>query len=237
MSENFMVKRESLRCLLASVASIEVMDWIFIERGINWELVDTKKIDQRLKNIRAWFLQSVITENEIQKYMPMTGPLLDHLMKAIFADAVRWWAAAHYSGQDRNKFLRMDMYKGDEANLYDHFYDRFRNNQLAHFPGGKQSNDQPLWVPTPYLFPLTVEEYENFKGLLANSIKLVLGGHTNWPDLNQMLNDSPELKELVDQMTPQQRSTLEQATAKVQADLDEQRIRDLDIPMPQTELQ
>ena len=186
MSENTLAKRESLRCLLASVASLDALDWIFIERGINWELVDTREIDQRLQSIRAWFVQGILPESEIQKHMPMMGPFLDQLMQVLFADAVRWWAAAHYSRPEPNKFLRQNMYKGDEATLYDHFYHWFRNNQLAHFPGGKESNDHTAWVPTPYLFPLTWAEHDDFKRLLVNSIKLTLGEHTNWPDLNQL---------------------------------------------------
>lgn len=237
MSENILATRESLQCLLASVASIEAMDWIFIKRGINWELVNTKQIDQRLQNIRAWFLQGVLPESEIQKHMPMMGPFLDHLMQVLFADAVRWWAAAHYSRPEPNKFLRKTMYKGEEATLYDHFYHWFRNNQLAHFPGGEKSNDNPFWVPTPYLFPLTWAEHDKFKRLLVNSIKLTLGGHTNWSNLNQLSEHSPELKELVDQLTQQERSALESALAEVQADLDEQRIQNLGIPVPQTEPQ
>ena len=217
------------------VASIEAMDWIFIKRGINWEIVDTQEIDQRLQYIRAWFLQGTLPENEIQKHMPTTGLLLDHLMRVLFADAIRWWAAAHCSRPEPNKFLRATMYKADEATLYDHFYHWFRNNQLAHFPGGKKSNDNLLWVPTPYLFPLTWAEHDNFKSLLVNSIKLTLGGHTSWPGLNQFAEVTPELKGLVGQLTQEERSALEWALTQVQADLDEQRIQDWGIPVPSTD--
>ena len=221
VSENTRAQRESLRCLLASLASIEAMDWIFIKRGINWEIVNTTEIDQHLQNIKAWFLQGALTESEIQKHMPMIGPFLDHLMKVLFADAVRWWAAAHHSGQDKNKFLRSTMYKGDMEDLYTHFYHWFRNNQLAHFPGGNRSNDNPLWVPTPYGFFLSKGEYHSFRHLLVSSIKLTLKVHTNRPDLNQLSENSPELKELVEQLTQQERSALESDLADVQGDLDE----------------
>lgn len=198
------------------------MDWIFIKRGINWELVNTTEIDQRLQNIRAFFVREWLDESEIrQKHMPIIGPFLDHLMKSLFADAVRWWAAAHHSGQDKDKFLCSTMYKGDLDDLYTHFYHWFRNNQLAHFPGGVRSNDHPLWVPTPYGFFLSEAEYRNFRYLLVNSIKLTLGMSADWPDLNQMSENSPELKELVEQLTQQERSALESAVADVQADLDE----------------
>ncbi len=192
-----------------------------MKRGINWEIVDTTEIDQRLQNIRAWFLQGALTESEIQKHMPMVGPFLDHLIKALFADAVRWWAAGHHSGQDKNKFLRSTMYKGDLGDLYTHYYHWFRNNQLAHFPGGNRSNDNPLWVPTPYGFFLSEAEYHSFRHLLVNSIRLTIGASADWPDLNQMSERCPGLKELIEQMTQQERSALESALADVQADLDE----------------
>ena len=226
MSEKTWAQRESLRCLLASFASIETMKWIFIERRIDWELVNTREMDKRLENIRAFFVRELLDESEIQKQMPMIGPFLDHLMKVLFADAVRWWAAAHYSGQDKNKFLRSTMYKGDLDDLYTHFYHGFRNNQLAHFPGGDHSKDNPLWVPTPYGFFLSEAEYHNFRRLLTNSIKLTIGASADCPDLNQMSERSSELKGLIEQLTQQERSALESALADVQANFDEYLLRD-----------
>ena len=227
MSERTWAQRETLRCLLASLASIEAMDWIFIKRGINWETVNTTEIDQRLQNIRAWFLQGALPESKIQEHMPIIGPFLDHLMKVLFADAVRWWAAAHRSGQDQNKFLRSTMYKGDLDDLYTHFYHRFRNNQLAHFPGGERSNDNLSWVPTPYGFFLSQAEYDRFRHLLVHSFKLTLGVSADWPNLNQLSEDSPELKELIEQMTQEERSALESALAHLQAGLDEKLLQEI----------
>ena len=222
MSEKTWARRESLRCLLASLASIETMRWIFIDRRINWEHVDTTEIDQRLQNIRAFFVREWLNESDIRwKHMPIMGPFLDHLMKVLFADAVRWWAAAHHSGQDKNKFLRSTMYRGDLDDLYTHFYHWFRNNQLAHFPGGDRSNDNPFWVPTPYEFFLSGAEYKRFRHLLVNSIKLTLGVSVDWPDLNQLSENSPELKELLEELTQHERSALESALSDVQADWDE----------------
>ena len=51
MSAKTWAQRESLRCLLASLASIETMKWIFIERRIDWELVNTREMDKCLENI------------------------------------------------------------------------------------------------------------------------------------------------------------------------------------------
>ena len=223
MSEKTWAQRESLRCLLASLASIEAMEWMFIKRKINWEMVNTTEIDQRLQNIRAFFVREWLDESEIRrKHMPIIGPFLDHLMKVLFADAVRWWAAAHHSGQDKNKFLRSTMYKGDLADLYTHFYHWFRNNQLAHFPGGDRSHDNPNWVPTPYGFSLSEAEYRDFRYLLVTSFKATLGANVDWPDLNQLSENSPELKELLGQLTQQERSALETALADVQDGLDEE---------------
>lgn len=212
MSEKYQKRRESLRCLLASLASVEAMEWVFIERGIDWATVNLNSIDRRLQNIRAFFVRGVLDDNEIQRnHMPMFGPFLDHLMSVLFADAVRWWAAAHRSGQDENKFLRWTMYKGDLVPLCNHFNHEFRNNQLAHFPGGGKSNDHPWWVPTPYGFPLTVKEFEDFKRLLSNAIAFALGANTDKVDLSQMAEQDPELKELVDQLTTEEKSAVESA--------------------------
>ncbi|MDE2780316.1 MAG: hypothetical protein OXI91_11665 [Chloroflexota bacterium] len=227
MNEKTCAQRESLRCLLASLASIEAMEWMFIKRRIDWELVNTREIDQRLANIRAFFVREWLDESEIQKHMPIIGPFLDHLMKVLFADAVRWWAAAHYSKQDKNKFLRSTMYKGDLDALYTHFYHWFRNNQLAHFPGGDRSNDNPFWVPTPYGFFLSEAEYYSFRHLLVNSIKITLGVSADRPDLNQLSENSPELKELIDQMPQQERSALESALAHIQVGLDEELLKEI----------
>lgn len=219
MSDNTRAQRESLRCLLASLASIEVMNWIFIKRGINWGIVNTTEIDQRLQNIRAWFLQGVLTESEIQERMPMIGPFLDHLMKVLFSDAVRWWAAGHYSRRDKNKFLHRSMYKGALHGLHKHFYHWFRDNQLAHFPGGYRSNDNPLWLPTPYGFFLSEEEYHSFRHLLVHSIRLTIDTNADCPDLKKMSERCPGLEELIEQMTQQERSALESALADIQDEL------------------
>ena len=140
MSEEYQKRRESLRCLLASLASVEAMEWVFIERGIDWATVDPNGIDRRLQNIRAFFVRGVLDDSVIQRnHMPMFGPFLDHLMSVLFSDAVRWWAAAHRSGQDENKFLRRTMYRGELAALCNHFNHEFRNNQLAHSPAARRA--------------------------------------------------------------------------------------------------
>lgn len=221
MSENYWKRRESLRCLLASLASIEAIEWVFIERGIDWATVNLNDIDRRLQNIRAFFVRRVLDDSEIQRnHMPIFGPFLDHLMSVLFADAVRWWAAAHRSGQDENKFLRWTMYKGDLVPMCDHFNHDFRNNQLAHFPGGGKSNDNPLWVPTPYGFPLVVKELEDFKRILSNALAFTIGVDTDKVNLSQMAEQNPELKELVDQLTPGEKSALAFALDDIQSHLD-----------------
>ncbi len=68
------------------------------------------------------------------------------------------------------------MYKGEFAALRDHFYHGFRNNQLAHFPGGSKSNDNPFLTPAPYGFFLSQKEYDDFRSLLTHSIKLAMLG-------------------------------------------------------------
>ena len=175
VSESFK-KRESLRCLFASVASMEVIDWL-LESG-QWGAViaNASDIDERLTNIRSFFLSGWgLTRQEVEyKFIPLGSLLAQHIYGVLFADAVRWWAAAQHSRQDRNKYLRYRMYKGDFVDLYDHFRHGFRNNQLAHFPGGTESNDNPLLTPAPYGFFLSRKEVDDFRALLAYSIKLIM---------------------------------------------------------------
>ncbi len=175
VSESFK-KRESLRCLFASVASMEVIDWL-LESGQWGEVIASAYgIDERLTNIRLFFLSEwgLARQEAERKFIPMTSQLSHHVYSVLFSDAVRWWAAAHYSGQDKNKYLRTHMYKGEFAGFHDHFRHGFRNNQLAHFPGGEKSNDNSLLTPAPYGFSLTPKEADDFRTLLTYSIKLIM---------------------------------------------------------------
>ena len=174
-SESFK-KRESLRCLFASVASMEVIDWL-LESGHWGEVIASAYgIDERLTNIRLFFLSGwgLARQEAKRNFIPMTSQLSHHVYSVLFSDAVRWWAAAHYSGQDKNKYLRTHMYKGEFAGFHDHFRHGFRNNQLAHFPGGEKSNDNSLLTPAPYGFSLTPKEADDFRTLLTYSIKLIM---------------------------------------------------------------
>ena len=169
-------KRESLRCLFASVASMEIIDWL-LESGQWGEVIaNAYDIDERLTNIRLFFLSGWgLARREAERnFIVMGSQLSHHVYGVLFADAIRWWAAAQRSGQDENKYLRVAMYKGEFAALRDHFYHGFRNNQLAHFPGGGESNDNPLLTPAPYGFFLTPKEVDDFRTLLAYSIKLIV---------------------------------------------------------------
>ena len=175
VSEGFK-KRESLRCLFASVASMEVIDWLLENGQLKTITANAYDIDERLTNIRSFFLSGWgLTKQEVERnFIPLGSLLAQHIYGVLFADAVRWWAAAQFSGQDPNKYLRVAMYKGEFAALHDHFLHGFRNNQLAHFPGGEKSNDNPLLTPAPYGFFLSQKEVNDFRALLAYSIKLVM---------------------------------------------------------------
>ena len=116
-----------------------------------------------------------MTRQEVERdFIPLGSLLAQHIYSVLFSDAVRWWAAAQRSRQDRNKYLRYKMYKGEFVALYDHFLHGFRNNQLAHFPGGEKSSDNPLLTPAPYGFFLSQKEINDFRALLAYSIKLIM---------------------------------------------------------------
>ena len=175
ISERFK-KRESLRCLFASVTSMEIIDWLLKSGQWGAVIANAYDIDERLTNIRLFFLSEWgLARHEAERnFIVMGSQLSHHVYGVLFSDAVRWWAAAHHSGQDRNKYLRTCMYKGEFAGFHDHFRHGFRNNQLAHFPGGEKSNDNPLLTPAPYGFSLTQKEVDDFRALLTYSIKLLM---------------------------------------------------------------
>ena len=175
VSESFK-KRESLRCLFASVASMEVIDWLLESGQLTAITSNSYDIDERLANIRLFFLSGWgLPKQDVERnFIPVGSLLSHHIYGALFSDAVRWWAAAQRSRQDENKYLRVPMYKREFADLHDHFLHGFRNNQLAHFPGGTESNDNPLLTPAPYGFFLSQKEIDDFRALLAYSIKLVM---------------------------------------------------------------
>lgn len=169
-------RRESLRCLFASLASIKVIDWLLQSDHFKNMIANAEDIDERLANIRSFFVSGMgLTRKDVQNNMlPIWSVLVEHIYGVLFADAVRWWAAAHRTGRDENKYLRDAMYKGEFVAPFRHFYHDFRNNQLAHFPGGPKSNDNPFLTPAPYGFLLSQKEYDDFRSLLTHSIKLAM---------------------------------------------------------------
>ena len=194
---DFIKQRESLRCLFASDTSIAVIDWLLNGGHMSKITADAEDIEHKLVNIRSFFSMGMFSREDIlHRFVPIGSPLVNHIYQVLFSDAVRWWAAAHRTGQDKNKYLQDAMYKGEFVALYWHFYHEFRNNQLAHFRGGTESNDIPFLTPLPYGFALTQGEYDDFRCLLAHSIKLTFGGaeesESHWNELNRLLDELPE---------------------------------------------
>ena len=217
-------RRESLRCLFASVASVTVMDWLLKSGQLNQLSAEADEIDDMLVNIRSFFIAGMgLSRQEVRyRFMPMGSALSRHIYGVLFSDAVRWWAAAHRSGQDENKYLRDSMYKDKFGALRHHFYQEFRNNQLAHYPGGIKNNDNPLLTPAPYGFFLSVEEYENFRSVLTHSIKLTMLGaeefDRQWESIHSLLDESED-------MSAELKEAAVVALSKGLGDLDEEILR------------
>ena len=199
-------RHESLRCLFASIASVTVMDSLLESDQFSRITAEVEGIDDLLVNVRSFFVTGMgLSRQEVRdRFIPSGSPLADHIYGVLFADAVRWWASAHRSRQDENKYLRDSMYKGEFVTHWGHFYHGFRNNQLAHFPGGKKSNDNPILTPSPYGFFLSQKEYGDFRSLLSHSIQLTLFGaeelERQWDTVNSLVENaemSTELKEAV----------------------------------------
>lgn len=103
---------------------------------------------------------------------------------------VRWWAAAHRTPQDRNKYLQERMYKDDFVELWKHFFHGFRHNQLARYPGGERSNDVPFLTPPPYGFALTERELKQFRLLWTYSTLLASAGEKRFEALRGETGDT-----------------------------------------------
>ena len=214
-------RHEYLRCLFASVASVTVMDWMLKSGQFRRMTAEAEDIDDMLVNVRSFFVTGMgWSRQEVRdRFIPIGSPLSHHIYGVLFTDAIRWWAAAHRTGQDENKYLRDSMYKGEFSTLRSHFYHGFRNNQLAHFPGGKENNDNPLLTPYPYGFFLSQKEYEDFRSILAHSIKLTFLGadefNKHWDKINLALVEN-------DEMSAELKEAAAAALRKVLGDFDEE---------------
>ena len=214
-------RHESLRCLFASVASVTVMDWLLESDQFSRMTAEAENIDDMLVNVRSFFVTGMeLSRQEVRnRFIPMGSALSHHIYGVLFADAIRWWAAAHRTRQDENKYLRDSMYKGEFGALRDHFYHGFRNNQLAHFPGGIKSNDNPLLTPYPYGFFLSRKEFDDFRSLLSHSIQLTMVGAEEFGRYMDKIN--LPLIENTD-MSAELKEAAEAAVRKVLGDFDEE---------------
>ena len=197
------------------------MDWLIRGEHLRMLTSDAEDIDEMLVNIRSFFAVGWgMSQQDVRdRFVPIGSALFHHISEVLFADAVRWWAAAHRTGVDESKYLRDAMYKGEFADLRNHFYHGFRNNQLAHFPGGPKSNDNPLLTPAPYGFFLSQKEYQDFRSLLAHSIRLSMLGQDQFEShrdiIGRLLDDN-------DEMSPKLKEAAAEALSKVLNDIDEE---------------
>ena len=73
VSESFK-KRESLRCLFASVASMEVVEWLLESDQLRAITASSYAIDERLTNIRLFFLSGWgLTKREVERNFDAGG--------------------------------------------------------------------------------------------------------------------------------------------------------------------
>ena len=66
-------RRESLRCLFASVASMTVMDWLLKRGRLGPMAVEAEDIDDMLVNIRSFFVArtGLSLQEVLNKFIPM----------------------------------------------------------------------------------------------------------------------------------------------------------------------
>lgn len=93
-------------------------------------------------------------------------------LETYFSAAVEWWAKAQHTKQQRDKYLRKNMYTNTA--LYDHFMDR-RNNLGSHFPNTEQGKvPGGRWVVARGYFPFGPDALPALKHLLAESMSLLV---------------------------------------------------------------
>ena len=93
-------------------------------------------------------------------------------LETYFSAAVEWWAKAQRTKQQRDKYLRKNMYTNPA--LYDHFMDR-RNNVGSHFPNTEQGKvPGERWVVARGYFPFGPDVVPALKHLLAESMSLLV---------------------------------------------------------------
>ena len=126
-------RHESLRCLFASVASVTVMDWLLDSGRLSQMTAEAEDIDDMLVNIRSFFVTGMgWSRKEVRdSFIPIGSPLSHHIYGVLFADAIRWWAAAHRTGQDENKHLRDSMYKDEFSVLRGFAQKSFFNTDVS----------------------------------------------------------------------------------------------------------
>ena len=89
-------------------------------------------------------------------------------LETYFSSAVEWWAKAQWTNQQRDKYLRRNMYANPA--LHDHFKDR-RNNLGSHFPNTEQGKvPGGRWTIARGYFPFGPDTLPTFKHLLADSM-------------------------------------------------------------------
>ena len=92
VSESFK-KRESLRCLFASVASMEIIDWLLKSGQLGAVAVNAYEIDQRLTNIRLFFLSGwgLARQEAERNFVPMGSPLTNVVTRRLARREVCAW--------------------------------------------------------------------------------------------------------------------------------------------------
>ena len=94
------------------------------------------------------------------------------IYETLFAQSLSWWAKAQCGKQQKDKYLRKNMYASPL--WYQHFMDR-RNNLTSHYPNAER-NLVPgeYWLIARGYFPIGESVLKAYKCMLVESLSLLL---------------------------------------------------------------
>ena len=158
------------------------------------------ELEKRQVPMRGWVdnqLDEFVREREIdpfsQKELRFSVDTIlppDHGFKSLvcetfFSQALAWWAKAQYTNQQKDKYLRKNMYAS--VSWYKHFMER-RNNLGSHFPNNERHKvPGDRWLIARGYYPFGDTVITAFKYMLAESMSILVPSQTKETILRMFL--------------------------------------------------
>ena len=161
----------SRKCILKAMQLLAVLDELY---GIQFPV--TGKSGESLDDVVRMleidpFSQSAPSPKPDMLLDPGYG-LTSLMHETLFAQSLSWWAKAQWGNQQKDKYLRKNMYASPLC--YQHFMDR-RNNLTSHFPNSQRDLvPGEHWLIARGYFPIADSVLKALKCMLVESLCLLL---------------------------------------------------------------